>query len=68
MMYGQTTLRALPTGMLVIERQYLDESTTILINPTTNPIPVAALDGLIVGSLEGGEIEPYGSVALNGAL
>lgn len=68
MMYGQTTLKALPTGLLVIERQYLDESTTILINPTPNPIPVAAGDGLLIGALEGGEINPHGSVALNGAL
>ena len=67
-MYGQTTLKALPTGLLVIERQYLDESTTVLINPTPNPIPVAAGDGLLIGALEGGEIKPHGSVALNGAL
>ncbi len=68
MLFGQTSLEALPSGLLVVERQYLDESTTILINPTPKAVPVEAMEGLLVGSLQGGEIQPYGSVALNGTL
>ena len=67
MMYGQTSIEALPTGLLRIERQYLDEATTVYINPTSSPVAIEAMGSVLVGALQGGELPAHGCVAISGA-
>ena len=68
--FGQTHIQALATGLLQIQRQYLEENTVVLINPTSNPLALPDVDSrhVLAGSLEGQLLPPYGCVALNGSL
>jgi len=66
LMYGQTTIAALPTGLLRITRQYLDESTTVMINPTPDPIAIEVLGEVLTGEVVEGELPPYGCIAMVG--
>ena len=68
MLYGQTRIESLPNGLLSITRQYLDEGTTILINPTSQPVAVEVMGALLVGASEGGELPAYGCIAYDGAF
>lgn len=68
MLYGQTRIEALPDGLISITRQYLDEGTTILINPTAQPVAVEVMGALLVGATEGGELPAYGCIAYDGAF
>ena len=67
LLYGQTQIDALPTGLLRIERQYLDETTTILINPTPNALAVEVLGTVLLGGAEDGMLPAYGCLAVSGA-
>lgn len=68
--FGQTHIQALASGLLQIQRQYLEENTVVLINPTSNPLALPDVDSrqVLAGSLEGQLLPPYGCVALNGSL
>lgn len=67
MMYGQTDISALPTGLLRIERQYLTETTTVYINPTSRPLAVDVMGDVLTGEVQGGLLPAYGCVAIAGA-
>ena len=60
------TSRPLPTGLLRITRQYLDESTTVMINPTPDPIAIEVLGEVLTGEVVEGELQPYGCIAMVG--
>ena len=70
MMYGHTSLTALQPQLLKVTRQYLSETTTILINTGGQAITVDGLDRghLLLGHPVGGAIPPYTAMALEGAL
>lgn len=67
LMYGQTDIAALPTGLLRIERQYLTETTTVYINPTSSPVAVDVMGDILTGDIQGGMLPAYGCVAIAGA-
>ena len=67
LLYGQTDIRALPTGLLRIERQYLDETTTVYINPTPHAVAVDVMGSPLLGTTEDGALPPYGCLAIAGA-
>ena len=66
MMFGQTTIEALSSGLLRIQRQYLDEGTSILINTTSESIAVEVTGDLLAGTLEDGRIGSHGCIAMKG--
>ena len=67
LLYGQTTIEALPTGLLRIERQYLDETTTVYINPTPSPVAIDVMSEVVAGAVQDGELPAYGCAAIAGA-
>ena len=67
LLYGQTLIEALPTGLLRIERQYLDETTTVYINPTPSPVTIEVMSEVVAGAVQDGELPAYGCVAMAGA-
>ena len=68
MTFGQTQIAALESGLLRIERQYLSESTVILINPTSQAIPIPESESadVLLGAMQDRRVSAYGCVALNG--
>jgi hypothetical protein len=66
LLYGQTTIEALPTGLLRIERQYLDETTTIYINPTPSSVAIEVMSKVVAGAVQDSELPAYGCVAIAG--
>jgi len=58
------------SGLLRIERQYLSESTIVLINPLSTPVEILATEpkDVLLGSLHDRIVPPYGCLALNGGL
>ena len=70
LMYGHTSLTALQPQLLKVTRQYLSETTTILINTGDKAIAVDGLNGAIglLGHPVGDAIPPYTAMALEGAL
>ena len=67
LLYGQTDIQALPTGLLRIERQYLDETTTVYINPTPRAVAIDILGSPLLGNTKDGALPPYGCLAMAGA-
>lgn len=67
MMFGQTQIEALPSGVLRIQRQYLDETTTVFINPTPTVQSVQVPGVLLLGSLVDNQLPAYGCLAASGS-
>ena len=70
MTFGQTSISTMESGLLRIERQYLSESTIVLINPLSTPVEILATEpkDVLLGSLHDRIVPPYGCLALNGGL
>lgn len=66
MLYGQTHIEALPSGVLKITRQYLDEGTTVYINPTPAPVAVDAVGEVLLGTTASDGLAAYGCLAMDG--
>ena len=70
MMYGHTALSTVQPQLLKVTRQYLSETTTILINTGDKAISVPGLDDAhsLLGHPIEGTIPPYTAMALEGSL
>ena len=67
LMYGQTDIAALPTGLLRIERQYLSETVTVYINPTRDAKAIEVMGDILLGGVEDGQLPGHACIAIAGA-
>ena len=67
LLYGQTDIEALPTGLLRIERQYLSETVTVYINPTSEAKAIDVMGDILLGGVEHGQLPGHACIAIAGA-
>ena len=67
LLYGQTDIEALPTGLLRIERQYLSETVTVYINPTPEAKAIDVMGDILLGGVEDGQLPGHACIAIAGA-